>query len=273
MPKLVAPTRREVRLDPIRSNAGVEAKYRKQLQAQIDAMHKSVRYWIVAAWRKDAPRLAQDRRPNPRRTPLLNLRKVMERLGLHWQNRFDKIADDLAVVFADGATKHTDQAMMAALKKAGFTVKFSMSAKAKEGYSAVLQENIALIKSIPAEYLHDVATDVWRTVTTGDDLHALTKKLQSRYEVTHKRAAFIARDQSNKARAVTENVRRQELGITQAVWLHSGAGKEPRPSHVAANNKRFDLDKGMLLDGEWLLPGQAINCRCTSISIIPGLDD
>lgn len=272
MPKLTAPTKREVRLEPLRSNAGVEAKYRNQLQAQIDAMHQSVQFWLRAAWRKDSPALAQDRR-GASRTPLVNLKRVMDKLGLHWQNRFDKLADDLAKVFAQGATRHTDAAMMAALKKAGFTVKFSMSQKAAEAYRAVLHENVGLIKSIPAEYLHDVAGDVWRSVSSGHDLAALTSKLQERYEVTHKRAAFIARDQNNKARAVIENVRRKELGITQAIWRHSGAGKEPRPSHVAADKKRFDLDTGMLLDGEWLLPGQAINCRCTSIAIIPGIDE
>ncbi|HHN9167526.1 TPA: phage head morphogenesis protein, partial [Escherichia coli] len=49
-------------------------------------------------------------------------------------------------------------------------------------------------------------------------------------------------------------------------------GKQPRPSHVKADGKEFDLDKGLYLDGEWVLPGEAINCRCTWSPVIPGID-
>ena len=85
-------------------------------------------------------------------------------------------------------------------------------------------------------------------------------------------AEFIARDQANKAHAVIERAKRQELGITKAIWLHSHAGKKPRPSHLAANSKEFDVSKGMYLDGEWVQPGELINCRCCSKSIIEGID-
>lgn len=273
MPKLVAPTKKPVKLDPIRPNVGLEAAYRKKLQDLIAEMSRSVIYWTRAAWKKSPPlaRIAQDDARH--RAPIVDLRRTMERLGRHWQRRFDDLAPELAKVFVNGATAHTDAAFMASLKKSGFTVKFSPTQASMEGFQAVLSENVGLIKSIPAEYLQSVQGDVFRAVSSGYDLQKLTDTLQSRYGVTHKRAAFIARDQSSKAKAVIENVRRRELGITQAIWQHSGAGKEPRPSHVAANGKTFDLDKGMLLDGELLLPGVAINCRCTSRAVIPGFED
>ena len=67
--------------------------------------------------------------------------------------------------------------------------------------------------------------------------------------------------------------RQVELGITEAVWRHSGAGKKPRPKHVAASGKRYDVAKGMKIGdkGQWVLPGEEINCRCTSESILPGI--
>lgn len=271
--KLVAPAKRPVKLDAIRPNAGIEAAYRKKLQALIEEMSRSVIYWTRAAWNKAPPlsSIAQDREGD--RVPILDLRRTMERLGRHWTRKFDDLAPELAEVFVNGATAHTDAAMMASLKRAGFTVEFRMTQASMEGYQAVLQENVGLIRSIAAEHLQAVQGDVWRAVSQGYDLQKLTDTLQARYGVTHKRAAFIARDQSSKAKAVIENVRRRELGITTAIWQHSGAGKEPRPSHVAANGKPFDLDKGMLLDGEWLLPGVAINCRCTSRAVILGFED
>lgn len=267
--KLVAPTKKAIKLDPIRPNAGIEASYRKKLQALITEMSQSVIYWTRAAWNKSPPlaSMAQDK------AAFDDLRRIMIRLAKHWQRRFDDLGPELAKVFVNGATAHTDAAFTASLKNAGFAVKFSPTQASMEGYQAVLAENVRLIRSIPAEHLKAVEGDVWRAVSGGYDLKKLTDTLQERYGVTHKRAAFIARDQSNKAKAVIENVRRQELGITQAFWQHSGAGKEPRPSHVEANGKPFNLDKGMLLDNEWVLPGEAINCRCTSRAIIPGFED
>jgi uncharacterized protein with gpF-like domain len=60
------------------------------------------------------------------------------------------------------------------------------------------------------------------------------------------------------------------LGITQAIWQHSHAGKKPRPSHVKADGKTFDIEKGMYLDGKWVQPAEEYNCRCTSRAIIEG---
>lgn len=251
--KLVSTTKKAVKLDAIHPNEGVEAAYRKKLQELAAEMSKSFIYWTRAAWKKGPPVMAQD-------GAIVDLRKAMQRLAKHWQSRFDSLSDDLAEVFVSGATATTDAAMMASLKRAGFTVNFQTTQAAREGYQAVLRENVSLIRSISSEYLTQVQGDVWRSVSQGYDLEKLTNKLQESYGVTHRRAAFIARDQSNKAKAVIENVRRQELGITTAIWQHSGAGKEPRPSHVAANGKVFELAKGMFLDDEWVLPGQAINC-------------
>lgn len=268
--KLTAPTSKPIKLPAIHANAGIEAAYRKKLQALIADMSHSFIYWTCATWNKNPPLSSM---ANDDNAPFVDLRRTMERLGRHWQRRFDDLAPELAKIFVNGATAHTDSAMMASLKNAGFTVQFKMTKATSEGYQAVLAENVGLIRSISAEYLHDVQGHVWQAVKSGYDLKTLADTLQDRYGVTHKRAAFIARDQSNKAKAVIENIRRKELGITTAIWQHSGGGKEPRHSHVEASGKTFELDKGMYLDGEWLLPGEAINCRCTSRAVIPGFED
>jgi len=62
-----------------------------------------------------------------------------------------------------------------------------------------------------------------------------------------------------------------ELGITEAVWMHSHAGKVPRPTHVAMNGTRFKVAEGMWdsAEGKFIQPGELINCRCTSRSVLP----
>jgi uncharacterized protein with gpF-like domain len=108
-----------------------------------------------------------------------------------------------------------------------------------------------------------------RGYSRGRDLQEITTELQSRYGITQRRAVLIARDQSNKLNAVTTQARRQELGITEAIWQHSHGGKEPRKSHVAADGRKFEIAKGCLIDGKLILPGEEINCRCVSKSALP----
>jgi len=271
--KLQAPTAKPIVLGALVPNAGVEEAYRKQLQDLVTAMSKSVIYWTRAAWRKDDPTeivdLAQDAKP------MQALRRSMRKMIDTWQAKFDALAPELAKVFVDGATSTTQAAFQAELAKAGFAVKFQMTPAMREGYQAVLSENVALIKSIPSQYLTQVEGDVWRAVSQGYDLESLTSTLQQRYGVTHRRASFIAKDQASKAKSITEKVRRLELGITKAIWRHSHGGREPRPSHVKAGADKlvYDIAKGAYIDGEWIQPGYLPRCGCSSRAIIPGLEE
>lgn len=261
MTKLNSPTGKPIKLNPIQSNAGIEAAYRKKLQSMIAEMASSYIYWISAGWKQTAP-IAQDS------SHTVSLRDVMARLGKRWSRKFDVAANSIAAKFAAQSIKHFDRSMMATLKKAGFTVDFKMTAQVAEVARGILSENVALIKSIPAQFHKQIEGHVWGAVNRGGDLGELTRMIKGRYGVTHNRAALIARDQNSKSHAIIENARRQEVGITRAIWRHGGAGKEPRPSHLAANGKTYELDKGMYLDGVWTYPKHEINCRCTSIGII-----
>jgi SPP1 gp7 family putative phage head morphogenesis protein len=206
-------------------------------------------------------------------SPNARLDAALKRWGAKWNGKFDKAAQRIAKQFASKSYKATQAQFLAELKKAGFTVRFKATKASLEAFRATVAENVGLIKSIQSQYLTRVQGDVWRAVTRGSDLYTLSQTLRKSYDVTTKRAALIARDQNAKAKATIENTRRMELGITQAIWQHSSAGKEPRPSHVAMNGKVFELAKGMYDpdEQEWILPGQLINCRCTSRAIIPAL--
>jgi len=109
-----------------------------------------------------------------------------------------------------------------------------------------------------------------RSVQTGRDLGTLAQELETRYGTTKRRAAFIAQSQNNIATATMIRTRQAELGITQAVWLHSAGGRVPRPEHVAASGKTYDVAKGMFLEGKWTWPGVEPRCRCVSKSVITG---
>lgn len=263
---LVSPTGRDQALRPVHANQGIEAAYRKRLDRLIDEMQRSLVYWLTAAYRRNVPEIAQDE------SPAMALTKMMRRLAKQWQRRFDEAAQPVASEFAESSMSAADVSLRNALRQKGFSVQFHLTRAANDVFQATVQENVELIKSIAAEHLQDVQGLVMRSVTQGRDLEGLAKDLQKRYGVTKRRAAFIARDQNNKATATITRVRQQGLGIKQAKWRHSRGGKHPRKSHQDADGEIYDVDKGMLIDGEYIRPGELPNCRCVAISIIPGFD-
>jgi uncharacterized protein with gpF-like domain len=207
----------------------------------------------------------------------LKLHKQLQKWGDKWRGKFDNLSGRLAKKFASRSFTSVDTALKAALREAGFTVSFKNSRKVLEAYKLTVADNVGLIRNIQASYYNKIQQDVWASVRAGADMHTLSRKLQDSYGIEEKRAALISRDQNAKAKAVLETTRRQELGIQYAIWQHSSGGKEPRPLHVAwgRENKVFDLSKGLYDtdEGEWVFPGQLINCRCTSRAVIPGIDN
>ncbi len=258
-----------VAIRAVQPSAALEAWYRAKLREMIETMAASMLTHIRAAWRQNEPDIGFARDDSP----IVSLRRAMQKWGAKQIDRFDAMALEIAKAFADKSRRDFDSRFQRILKKAGWTVKFKPTAASVDAYRAVLAENVNLIKSIPQQYLKDVETQVWQSVMKGGKLSDLTQGIHQKYGVAWRRAAFIARDQNNKAKAVMENVRRQELGITEAIWLHSHAGKEPRPTHVAMHGKRFALKDGMYDSdvGEYVWPGTLPNCRCVSKSILPGL--
>lgn len=251
-------------LNPVRANAGTRTAYQRKLERLIDEMANSVGYWLTAKYKAELPRLAQDA------SPARVMQEAMRKLSRRWLRKFDELADDLAQWFAQEADQRSASALQASLRDAGFTVKFSPTRAQNNAMQAIVAENVALIKSIPEQYLKNVEGAVMRSVSTGRDLKSLTDYLEKQHGVTRRRAAFIARDQSNKATSALNTVRQTELGITEGVWRHSGAGKVPRPSHVAYSGKTFDIRKGAYIEGEWIRPGEKPNCRCTWSPVIEG---
>lgn len=253
-------------LRPVHPNVGVEMEYRRRLIRMIEDMHNSIMYWVEARYKNNEPAIVMDA------TPAVQLRITINKLKKQWLKKFDEGARDLAAYFAQDVSQRSDAQLKSILKKAGFSVKWKMTKAQKDILEATIQANVSLIKSIPQEYLKNVEGAVMRSVQTGRDLGTLSKELQQKFGVSKRKAALISKDQNNKATSAFQRVRQQELGITEAVWMHSHAGEVPRPSHVKMNGKRYDVSQGMWDPDEkaYIWPGQLINCRCTSKSVIPG---
>lgn len=245
----------------------------QELQALVRECSESMASEIRRTWHAAPPSagMASDANPTQR------LQKTLDKWTAKWQDRFNAASTKLAARFASKNFKTTDAQFMGTLKAAGFAVQFKPNPATMEAYSAVVGENVNLIRNLGRETLDDIQGKVWASVRAGHDMGQLSTELHQSFGMNWRRAALIARDQNNKAKAVIESTRRKELGIKQAIWQHSGGGVTPRPSHVKAGRDkvRFDIATGWYDPDarKYIWPGTEINCRCVSRAVIPGLDD
>ena len=255
-------------LKATRPNAGVAAEYERRLLKIISLMERSVLWWVRAAYRESPPLIAHDDMAS------FAMARAMRQMRRRWLAAFEEASKRLARYFAASVANRTDERLRKILRDGGFTVRWSPSQAQRDVLEAVVAENVALIRSIPQEALLRVEGAVMRSVQQGRDLSSLYDELREGFGVTKRRARLISRDQNNKATSMLQRARFVENGITECVWMHSSAGKEPRPSHVKAGRDRVRFDPKV---GWWdphekkyVWPGTLINCRCTCRPVIKG---
>lgn len=249
-------------LDGVFPNVGLEAAYRQAIMKLVDEMSKSYIYWLTKKYKSE---MAQDA------SIAFAMRAAMQKLVKRWQKRFDWAAPKLADWFSQSAATRSDKQLQHILRKGGISIKFKMTKKQIGIVQASVVENVALIKSIPQKYHTAIVPMVMDSVKHGRKLDDLTKQLQKNYKVMRNRAILIAKDQNNKATSALVAARQNELKL-QAIWLHSGGGRHPRPTHVANSGKPYDPVKGWYDPAikKRIWPGTEINCRCVSKTVVSG---
>jgi uncharacterized protein with gpF-like domain len=224
-------TTKSKRPRPILPSAALREQYAGKIERELEAMHRSLVYWVRAQWRADSPALAMDA------SPARELRKTLRRKGRLWRTKFRQLAPKLGAYFAELARMLRDH---------GFTVRFRMSRAMNDVVQATVAENVTLISNVAEEHLARIEGIVMRGVQQGRDLAYITNELEEGLGIARRRAQGIARNQVNSANATMVRTRQLDLGITQAKWLHSAGGKTPRPEHVHMSGKLYDVKKGLL---------------------------
>lgn len=266
----------------VKPNAGVRAKYEKTLFALLEKAHKTLVLPLLDQYAGLAPGVSMPDAPardaygydplvydaKPVKADYI-IAAFRQRFN-EWMEKNAPLFEDTALWFGTTSGKATNNAVKQSLAMAlGHTVTLQLTPGMEAVLAKVAKDNVALIKSIHTTFHDQVVEEVLKSAMKGRDVGGLAKVLQERFKVSKSRAALIAMDQNNKATAKIEQTRRQELGITTAVWLHSGAGKFPRLSHKAAHGREFDVEKGCRIDGKYILPGEEIGCKCTSAAKVP----
>lgn len=252
----------------VHSNIGLEKLYKRRLLALIDKMHDSILYWLRVSYKANTPEMSADA------TPAVQLHKTIRRLASRWLGNWRKLSPKLAKAFVEENAALVDNTLKSSVATQGLAIKFKLTPAMNDVLQATVKANVSLIRSIPQKYLQDVEGAVMRSVQAGRDIESLFKELQHTYNLTKDRAKLIAFDQNNKATSALTRVRQLELGVTKAIWVHTGIGKKPRPEHVhwGKEQRRYDISKGMYdhNEGRYIFPGELINCHCLSRPVIAG---
>lgn len=147
--------------------------------------------------------------------------------------------------------------------------------------NAVINENLALIKSIPQEVLKDMQVALSQGIISGNQKE-LIKNLKRIKGVSKDRAVFIARDQVHKAVESFKQVQNTALGIEYYEWLtaddervSSGLG-----GHAQNNHRIFKYGSNEAIISHsakrgfyYGKPGDRPNCRCIAVGVILDTDE
>lgn len=134
-----------------------------------------------------------------------------------------------------------------------------------------IDENVALIKSIPKDTLSEMQGIVSQGFQTGATLTSIEKGIRNTYHVKRSSAKLLARDQIAKLNGELTKQQQTDAGVEEYIWSDSGDGRV-RESHHALNGKRFRWDDPPVVTppGKPVRrchPGQDYQCRCVALPV------
>lgn len=243
-------------------NASIEKKYRLALSKKIKAMNKSLRWWLISSFKKNSP--------------IAKLKKEFRYLSEYWELEFKHFAKKTANKMILSVLQFSDSI----LKDKGIFKNARKSALINQTLNARINENIALIKSIPKEQILRYESVLYNAISDFDKekltaelqkikIEAVEKRLKNADKITENRIKTIARDQTKKATESLAQARAVSSGFEYYIWI---TANDERVSTGKGGHKYLDGriykygENTAIIDsyGNVGTCGERVNCRCTS---------
>lgn len=142
-------------------------------------------------------------------------------------------------------------------------------------YSALQEQQVRLIKSLPLDAARKVHEWTERGLSTGERYADISERILGELGgVTRSRAILIARTETARARTNFTEARARNVGSTHYIWKTVGDGSV-RPTHRRLNNTIQRWDSPPVCDyGRGKQPihgnaGTSFNCRCFCLPLFP----
>lgn len=172
--------------------------------------------------------------------------------------------EDLARKFAAQTATHQRIQLGRQVKAALGVEPLIHDRKLRTDSEQFIHENVALIKRIPESLHADVEVMVQRAVSSARPSPKLAEHIQARFGVSKRHARLIARDQLSKFHAKVNHRRQRELGVNKFIW-RSVEDERVRETHQEFDGNTYHYDNPPENeDGESVLPGDDVQCRCSA---------
>lgn len=184
----------------------------------------------------------------------------------------EEIADKLqAAKIFDATLWKVDKDVRRTLK--GITVPPELNAQRTQKISEEYTNNLRrYIKDFTEKEIVDLRKDIQTTAFKGARYETLFNKIQKSYDVTAKKAKFLARQETNLLMTKFKEARYTDVGVNEYKWgCVSGTAKHPvRPMHRSLEGKVFRWDSPPITasNGARNNPGEDFNCRCFAKPIV-----
>lgn len=195
--------------------------------------------------------------------------RISERVYKEWDpNRLTKLAKKIATRTSDLQKAELGKALSSQI---GIDPTIALGGD-RQRIRDFTAENVALIKSIPQQYLDRVEATVTRGVSSGQRHEQIAEQIAEDYGVSQRRAELIARDQTLSFYGSLNAARQQALGVDKYIW-RSVSDERVRNSHsdFDGNTYSWDDPPGDGSAQEGTHPATAINCRCFADPILEDL--
>jgi len=244
-------------------------KYWRSIEPMIKAMHRETEAEMVALF--DKPKIEKAMETMDA-TIAEQAQAIIARLIKKYLRIFERDSDFIVRKFVNDASKVSAHNLTGSINSMATTLnissEFLITGNMAEQFSAITEANVALFKTIPAQYFPRVEIAVMESITKGKGLADLKPFFQNFSNGELNYAKNRALDQTRKAYTGINMARMKRLGIKKVKWLHSHGSNAPRKLHQEMNGKIYDLDNppfiGVMYGQDiygW--GGELPNCRCT----------
>lgn len=207
------------------------------------------------------------------------------------KEQFDYVLGTVASVLASSFVSRVDQTSKASVNSTMMTLGSnaapqSTSERVSTALGAQINTNVSLIKSLTDDMYHRIGMAVNNSLVSEDPenqgMRGIYRHLTEIEGIADGRAKFIAQDQTSKVYVTLNTERMREAGIAKFRWVHRGAGKTHRHTHVEHDGQIFLLAGGPdelyyedgsdanadLPKGDKGKPGWAPHCHCSMVAVI-----
>lgn len=176
----------------------------------------------------------------------------------------------------DNAIGKTDGDLIDSLNR--ITIVPKLTPDQKERFASEWQNSLKLhITDFTRKETQRLRYQMSASVLSGNRFEAAIGAVKKSYDVTDKKAAFLARQETMLAVTKLKEIRYQSAGVDNYKWrCVTGSKEHPvRPIHKALNDRS---DKGEIFqfsnppitspDGRKNNPGADYNCRCVAVPVV-----